>query len=145
MTIFLILLLVPVLVLILLLLNVLLASNQPDFEKMSVYECGFESLGGSRSQFSIAFYIVAILFLIFDLEIALFYPLGVCLTHVSIYGFLVAMIFIVILTVGFVYEYGSGVIKFRSSQDIANLGPQRGTMIKYLPSPLSPPRALILF
>lgn len=120
MTLFILLIFVPILVLILLILNVLLAPSNPDQEKMSSYECGFESVGGPRNQFQIAFYIVAILFLIFDLEICLFFPLAACLTQVSMYGFIVGIIFMFILTLGFVFEYGSGVINFTKnrSQDI---------------------------
>lgn len=116
MTLYIICIFIPVLVLILLFLNILLAPSRPDQEKISSYECGFESLGGPRNQFQIAFYMVAILFLIFDLEIAVFYPLASCLSVVSTYGFAVGMLFMLILTAGFVFEYGSGAIKF--SDDI---------------------------
>jgi NADH:ubiquinone oxidoreductase subunit 3 (subunit A) len=104
---------IPVLVVILLALNLLLAVHRPDTEKLSPYECGFTPIyGQTRSQFSIHFYIVAILFLVFDLEILLLYPIAVTLYQVSIYGFTIAIIFFAILTIGFVYELGKGVLKF---------------------------------
>lgn len=114
MTLFVILIFVPILVLILLMLNLLLAPSEVDSEKISVYESGFEAVGTARSQFSISFYLIAILFLIFDLEVAMFYPLATSLNLVSTYGFMVGLIFIFILTIGFVFEYGSGVISFKT-------------------------------
>lgn len=104
---------VPVLVAILLLLNVLLAVHKPDTEKVTPYECGFSPVyGQTRAPFSIQYYLVGILFLIFDLEILLFYPLAVTLYNVSTYGFVIAVIFFVVLTVGFVYEFGKGALYF---------------------------------
>lgn len=119
MTLFVILIFVPILVLILLLVNLLLAPSTPDSEKISVYESGFEPVGNARSQFSVSFYLVALLFLIFDLELALFYPLATTLDVVNTYGFLVGIIFISVLTLGFVYEFSSGVISFKTSRDRA--------------------------
>lgn len=103
---------VLVLVSLLLCMNFLLASHKPDQEKISSYECGFESVGGPRSQFQIAFYLVALLFLIFDLEIACFYPLITILYHVDICGIATALLFLAVLTAGFVFEYGSGALHF---------------------------------
>jgi NADH-ubiquinone oxidoreductase chain 3 len=104
---------IPVLVGILLALNLLLAVHRPDTEKLSPYECGFTPIyGQTRSQFSIHFYIVAILFLVFDLEILLLYPIAVTLYQVSTYGFTIAIVFFTILTIGFVFELGKGVLKF---------------------------------
>lgn len=104
---------VPVLVAILLVLNVLLAVHKPDTEKVTPYECGFSPVyGQTRAPFSIQYYLVGILFLIFDLEILLFYPLAVTLYNVSTYGFVIAVIFFVVLTVGFVYEFGKGALYF---------------------------------
>ena len=103
--------LVPVLAFILLALNVLLAPHRPDEAKVSAYECGFSpDYGQTRSTFQIHFYIVAMLFLVFDLEILLLFPLGVTLYQVSTYGFVVALIFFIVLTIGFVLEIGSGAI-----------------------------------
>ena len=103
---------IPVLVFLLLIVNQLLAVNKPDSEKVSPYECGFSPLGNSREKFSIQFYLVAILFLIFDLEILLLFPFAASLYQTSIYGFWVAILFLLILTIGFVYEYGKGALKF---------------------------------
>lgn len=104
---------VPVLTGILLMLNVLLAVHKPDTEKVTPYECGFSPVyGQTRAPFSIQYYLVGILFLIFDLEILLFYPLAVTLYHVSSYGFAVGVIFFTVLTVGFVYEFGKGALYF---------------------------------
>src|SRR5579871_6518355 len=103
---------VPVLAGLLLGLNLLLAPRIPDEAKVSPYECGFLSLPGqTRSIFHVHFYIVALLFLIFDLEILLLMPIAVTLYQVSIYGFSVALIFFLVLTVGFILEIGSGAIK----------------------------------
>ena len=102
---------IPILSAILLGLNILLAPHNPDFQKVSQYECGFAPIPGqTRSTFQIHFMIVALLFLIFDLEILLLFPLAVSLYHISIFGFTVGIIFFIILTVGFVLEIGSGAI-----------------------------------
>ncbi len=104
---------VPVLVGILLLVNVLLAVHKPDTEKVTPYECGFSPVyGQTRAPFSIQYYLVGILFLIFDLEILLFYPLAVTLYNVSTYGFAIGVIFFTVLTLGFVYEFGKGALYF---------------------------------
>jgi len=102
---------VPLLAFILLALNVLLAPHKPDESKVSAYECGFSPVyGQTRSTFQIHFYIVAMLFLIFDLEILLLFPIAVTLYQVSIFGFSIAIIFFIVLTIGFVLELGSGAI-----------------------------------
>ena len=107
---------VPVLALVLLGLNVLLATHRPDEKKTTAFECGFDALiGQTRSVFTVHFYIVAILFLVFDLEILLLYPLAVTLFEVSLYGFSVALIFFSILTIGFILEIGSGAIKLSNN------------------------------
>ena len=102
---------VPILAFILLALNVLLAVHRPDEAKVSAYECGFSPVyGQTRSTFQIHFYIVAMLFLIFDLEILLLFPVAVTLYQVSTFGFSIAIIFFIVLTIGFVLEIGSGAI-----------------------------------
>lgn len=109
--------LVPVLSFILLGLNLLLSAHKPDESKLSAYECGFTPIHGqTRSPFNIHFYIVAMLFLIFDLEILLLFPIGISLYQVSMFGFSIAVIFFLVLTVGFVYEIGSGVISITTSK-----------------------------
>ena len=107
---------VPVLALLLLGLNILLAPSRPDESKVSPYECGFSVIQGqTRSVFHIHFYLLSMLFLIFDLEILLLFPLAVTLYHISTFGFSVAIIFFFVLTIGFVLEIGSGAIKFIES------------------------------
>ena len=102
---------IPLLALILLALNVLLAVHRPDEAKVSAYECGFQPIyGQTRSSFQINFMVVALLFLIFDLEILLLFPIAVTLYQVSIFGFSIAIIFFIVLTIGFVLEIGSGAI-----------------------------------
>lgn len=104
---------VPVLTGILLALNLLLAVHRPDSEKVQAYECGFSPIyGQTRSPFHVQFYLVGILFLIFDLEILLIYPLAVTLYQISTYGFWIFIVFLLVLTVGFVLEIGSGVLYF---------------------------------
>jgi NADH-ubiquinone oxidoreductase chain 3 len=104
---------VPVLTGILLALNLLLAIHKPDSEKVQAYECGFSPIyGQTRSPFHVQFYLVGILFLIFDLEILLIYPLAVTLYQISTYGFWIFIVFLLVLTVGFVLEIGSGVLYF---------------------------------
>lgn len=103
----------PILVMILLVLNLLLAVHKPDTEKVTPYECGFNPIyEQTRAPFNIQYYLVGILFLIFDLEIAVFYPLAVTLYQVSLYGFWIGMLFLFLLTVGFVYEFGKGALYF---------------------------------
>ena len=102
---------IPILVVILLALNLILAVHKPDTEKLSPYECGFTPIyGQTRSQFSVHFYLVAILFLVFDLEILLIYPGAVTLSNIETFGYTIIMIFFAILTIGFIFEIGSGVI-----------------------------------
>ena len=104
---------VPILVAVLLVVNVLLAAHRPDTEKVTAYECGFSPIyGQTRAPFSIQYYLVGILFLVFDLEILLLYPLAVTLYSVSFYGFCIGIIFFSVLTLGFVYEIGSGALYF---------------------------------
>ena len=110
-TLFILFIFVPLLSLILLGLNLILAPNRPDESKSGPYECGFSTIyGQTRSEFNIHFYIVAMLFLVFDLEILLLFPLATVLYQVSTFGFSVALIFFIVLTIGFVLEIGSGAI-----------------------------------
>nr|YP_003495096.1 NADH dehydrogenase subunit 3 [Trametes cingulata]ADD21049.1 NADH dehydrogenase subunit 3 [Trametes cingulata] len=107
---------VPILSGILLAINLLLAPKQPYEAKVSAYECGFSPVyGQTRNVFYINFYIVAMLFLVFDLEILLLFPIAVTLYNVSIFGFSIAIIFFIVLTIGFVLEIGSGAISMASS------------------------------
>lgn len=113
---------VPVLVAILLILNVLFAAHRPDTEKVSAYECGFSIIyGQTRAPFSIQYYLVGMLFMVFDLEILLLYPYRVVAYQVGLYGFIVAIIFFIILTLGFVYELGRGALYFTDYRSAINL------------------------
>jgi NADH-ubiquinone oxidoreductase chain 3 len=104
---------IPILVVILLLANLLFAVHRPDSEKVTPYECGFSPVyGQNRNPFSISFYLVGILFLIFDLEILFIYPYRSIAYQSEAYGFWIVMIFFIVLTVGFVYEFGSGRLYF---------------------------------
>lgn len=112
-TITLFILFIPVLVLILLMLNLLLAVHRPDSEKVTPYECGFMPFyGQTRNPFSISFYLVGILFLVFDLEILFIYPYASTAYQLGNYGFWIIIIFFIVLTIGFVYEFGSGALYF---------------------------------
>ena len=91
-------------------LNFLFSPKNPDSEKLSAYECGFEAFGDSRMEFDVRFYLVAILFIIFDLEIAFLFPWAISLGNIGSLGFWSMMIFLFILTVGFVYEWKKGAL-----------------------------------
>ena len=91
-------------------LNFIASPNNPDPEKLSAYECGFEPFNDSRMEFDIRFYLVAILFIIFDLEIAFLFPWAITLGNIGIFGFVSMMIFLSILTVGFIYEWKKGAL-----------------------------------
>ena len=106
---------VPILAFALLGLNVLLATHKPDESKVSAYECGFSVIyGQTRSTFQIHFYTVAILFLIFDLEILLLFHLAVTLYKVSTFGFSIGIVLFIVLTIGFVLEIGYGDISLNN-------------------------------
>lgn len=87
------------------------ASN-PDPEKLSPYECGFEAFSDSRHKFDVRFYLVAILFIIFDLEIAFLFPWAITLGNIGLFGFWSMMIFLGVLTVGFIYEWKKGALEW---------------------------------
>ena len=91
-------------------LNFLFSPKNPDPEKLSAYECGFEAFGDSRMEFDVRFYLVAILFIIFDLEIAFLFPWAISLGHLGALGFWSMMIFLFVLTIGFVYEWKKGAL-----------------------------------
>ena len=91
-------------------LNFLFSPKNPDPEKLSAYECGFEAFGDSRMEFDVRFYLVAILFIIFDLEIAFLFPWAISLGNLGPLGFWSMMIFLLILTIGFVYEWKKGAL-----------------------------------
>ena len=91
-------------------LNIALSPSNPDPEKLSVYECGFEPFEDSRMEFDVRFYLVAILFIIFDLEIAFLFPWAISLGKIGLFGFVSMMIFLFILTIGFIYEWKKGAL-----------------------------------
>jgi len=91
-------------------INFVFAPNKPDPEKLSAYECGFEPFNDSRMEFDVRFYLVAILFIIFDLEIAFLFPWAISLGKIGLFGFVSMMIFLFILTVGFIYEWKKGAL-----------------------------------
>ena len=91
-------------------LNYMLSPKNPDPEKLSAYECGFEPFNDSRIEFDVRFYLVAILFIIFDLEIAFLFPWAISLGNIGFLGFISMMIFLFILTVGFIYEWKKGAL-----------------------------------
>ena len=91
-------------------INFLFSPKNPDPEKLSAYECGFEAFDDSRMEFDVRFYLVAILFIIFDLEIAFLFPWAISLGNIGLLGFVSMMIFLFILTVGFVYEWKKGAL-----------------------------------
>ena len=97
---------------ILLSVGTLLAPNRPNPEKLSPYECGFEAFEDARMKFDVRYYLVAILFILFDLEIAFLFPWAVVLQDIGFEGFVAMMIFLVILIVGFAYEWKKGALEW---------------------------------
>jgi NADH-quinone oxidoreductase subunit A len=91
----------------------IVAKRTPDAEKNSPYECGFEGIGQARNEFDVQFYLVAILFIIFDLEIAFLFPFAVSLGTIGVFGFWSMMVFLTLLTVGFIYEWKRGALEWK--------------------------------
>jgi NADH-quinone oxidoreductase subunit A len=100
------------LALIMVLASYIVARQRPDSEKVSAYECGFEAFDDARSKFDVRFYLVAILFIIFDLEVAFLFPWAVGLAEIGAFGFWSMMIFLGLLTIGFVYEWRKGALEW---------------------------------
>ncbi|HSR71195.1 MAG TPA: NADH-quinone oxidoreductase subunit A [Kiloniellales bacterium] len=90
----------------------ILGRQRPDSEKVSAYECGFEAFDDARSKFDVRFYLVAILFIIFDLEVAFLFPWAVALGEIGLLGFWSMVVFLGILTVGFIYEWKKGALEW---------------------------------
>jgi NADH-quinone oxidoreductase subunit A len=86
--------------------------NRPDSEKLSPYECGFEAFEDARMKFDVRYYLVAILFILFDLEIAFLFPWAISIGEIGLFGFLSMMVFLAILVVGFVYEWKKGALEW---------------------------------
>tara|TARA_A100000164_G_C21852573_1_gene745769 strand:+ start:69 stop:437 length:369 start_codon:yes stop_codon:yes gene_type:complete len=91
-------------------LNFVFSPKNPDPEKLSAYECGFEPFNDSRMEFDVRFYLVAILFIIFDLEIAFLFPWAISLGKIGLYGYISMLVFLFILTIGFIYEWKKGAL-----------------------------------
>jgi NADH-quinone oxidoreductase subunit A len=96
----------------LLILNYWRSMRHPDPEKLSPYECGFNAFDDTRHRFDVRFYLVAILFIIFDLEIAFLFPWAVSLSKIGLFGFWSMMVFLGVLTVGFIYEWKKGALEW---------------------------------
>lgn len=91
----------------------IVATRRPDSEKLSPYECGFEGIGIVRNEFDVQFYLVAILFIIFDLEVAFLFPWAVSLRDIGTFGFWSMMVFLGLLTIGFIYEWKRGALEWK--------------------------------
>ena len=89
-----------------------LGTRRPDSEKLSPYECGFEAFEDSRMKFDVRFYLVAILFIIFDLEIAFLFPWAVVLDQIGMVGYIAMAVFLAILVIGFIYEWKKGALEW---------------------------------
>jgi NADH-quinone oxidoreductase subunit A len=90
----------------------IVSPNRPDSEKNSPYECGFEAFEDARMKFDVRYYLVAILFILFDLEIAFLFPWAVVVREIGLFGFVSMMVFLGILVVGFIYEWMKGALEW---------------------------------
>lgn len=95
-----------------LILGKILSPNKPDSEKNSPYECGFEAFEDARMKFDVRYYLVAILFILFDLEIAFLFPWAVVIQEIGMSGFLAMLLFLFVLVVGFIYEWKKGALEW---------------------------------
>ena len=93
-------------------LGYILGPNRPDAAKNSPYECGFEAFEDARMKFDVRYYLVAILFILFDLEIAFLFPWAIVLREIGMFGFLAMVMFLAILVVGFIYEWKKGALEW---------------------------------
>jgi NADH-quinone oxidoreductase subunit A len=101
-----------VLAVMIVIVSLLAARQKPDSEKLSPYECGFEPFADARNKFDVRFYLVSILFIIFDLEVAFLFPWAVTLGSIGLFGFWSMMVFLAVLTVGFIYEWKKGALEW---------------------------------
>ena len=97
---------------VMILVGAVMGPRRPDTQKLSPYECGFEAFEDSRMKFDVRYYLVAILFIIFDLEIAFLFPWAVVLDQIGMFGFLAMMLFLAVLVVGFIYEWKKGALEW---------------------------------
>lgn len=95
-----------------LILGKLVSPHKPDAEKNSPYECGFEAFEDARMKFDVRYYLVAILFILFDLEIAFLFPWAVVLPEIGLFGYVAMMVFLFVLVVGFIYEWKKGALEW---------------------------------
>tara|TARA_B100001123_G_C14612657_1_gene750474 strand:- start:129 stop:500 length:372 start_codon:yes stop_codon:yes gene_type:complete len=93
-------------------MSFIIGKNKPDREKLSAYECGFEAFDDARGRFDVRFYLVAILFIIFDLEVAFLFPWAISLGELGYFGYWSMMIFLLVLTIGFIYEWKKGALEW---------------------------------
>ena len=93
-------------------MSYVMAVQRPDSEKLSPYECGFDAFDDSRARFDVRFYVVAILFIIFDLEVAFLFPWAIALGDIGLLGFWSMVVFLAVLTIGFVYEWRKGALEW---------------------------------
>jgi len=89
-----------------------LGPHKPDKAKLSAYECGFEAFEDSRMKFDVRYYLVAILFIIFDLEIAFLFPWAIVLEEIGVFGFMAMVVFLAVLVIGFIYEWMKGALEW---------------------------------
>jgi len=101
-----------ILALVILGLSFVFSIQKADPEKLSAYECGFDPFEDSRNRFDVRFYLVAILFIIFDLEVTFLFPWAITLSKIGLFGFWTMMLFLIILTVGFIYEWKKGALEW---------------------------------
>jgi len=92
--------------------SLVVGKQRPDPEKLSPYECGFEAFGDARRRFDVRYYLVAILFIIFDLEVAFLFPWAVTLGDIGLFGFWSMVVFLAVLTIGFIYEWRKGALEW---------------------------------
>lgn len=93
-------------------LSFVVGKQKPDADKNAAYECGFDAFDDARSRFDVRFYLVAILFIIFDLEIAFLFPWAISLGEIGVFGFWSMMVFLGVLTIGFIYEWNKGALEW---------------------------------
>ena len=98
--------------LVLLIAPFIVAYQQPNAEKLSAYECGFNAFDDARMKFDVRFYLVAILFIIFDLEVSFLFPWAVAFGEIGVFGFWAVMAFLAVLTIGFIYEWRQGALEW---------------------------------
>jgi len=124
---------ISIIAILFLVINLIFAPHNPYQEKYSIFECGFHSfLGQNRTQFGIKFFIYALIYLLLDLEILLIFPFALSTYVNNVYGLLIALIFIIIVTIGFIFELGKGALKIDSKQNINNIEKINTLNISYI-------------